>query len=102
MEESPMERREVLKCGMALSAALLVERLVEPAAMAAPPAAGVPAAFFEGAFPSGDFAGWLVSLVVTGRRVQGMAYDPATVDRTAEDGTFEELEGVRLQGNLRN
>jgi hypothetical protein len=89
-----MERRDLLKGGLLLGAGLLVD---EPAG--ARPARPVPTTFFEGEL--GDaFTGWVVQLVASGRRVAGLAYDPASVDRNTPEGEFEPLRGVRLKGKL--
>jgi hypothetical protein len=89
-----MERRTLLKGGLLLGGGLLAEGLAE-ARLPGP----VPAAFFEGQLGD-DFAGWLVQLATTGRRVAGIAYDPSSVDRTTPEGEHEPLRGVRLKGSL--
>jgi hypothetical protein len=89
-----VERRDLIRGGLLLGAGLLVEGPAE-ARRSAP----VPAVFFEGLL-GGDFEGWVVHLVVTGRRAAGIAYDPATVDRNTPEGEPEELRALRLQGKL--
>lgn len=89
-----MKRRKVIHGGLLLAAGLLVEGPAETA-----PSGLVSASFFEGQLGD-DFSGWVVHLVLTGRRAAGLAYDPASVDRTSPEGEFEPLRGLRLKGTL--
>src|SRR5262249_21002414 len=84
-----MERRELLRRGALLGSLLVGERLadVEPAA-----AGGLPVAFLEGELEAGDLPAWTLWLSITGKRAQGFAFDPATVD--------DELQALRFEGRF--
>jgi hypothetical protein len=87
-----MERRELLKSGALLGAAL-----------AAPPGAaaddddgddlGPPVFFLEGTFQGDRFAGWQFVFSVAGSRAEGFAFDPTTVNGT--------LAALRFEGRAR-
>src|SRR5687767_14254654 len=86
-----MERRELLKGGLALGATLVAD----PQPRSADAAAGnvPPVAFFEGKLEGRHFRNWEFSFSVTGSRCQGFAFDPATAGG--------ELQALRFEGRVR-
>jgi hypothetical protein len=86
-----MERRDLLKRGMLLGATVVTDRVAP--ALAEPEGDGAPVSFFEGVIEGEDFPGWSLAFSVAGRRAQGFAFDPATVDG--------QLRGLRFEGRAR-
>src|SRR5689334_19505010 len=91
-----MLRRQLLKGGVLLSAALLGEALLgdENAEAGGGGGGSLTARFFSGTADNGaDISNWTLWLVIVGKRVRGIAFDPA-------NASAPPITGARLAGRL--
>lgn len=89
-----MDRRQVLRHGIALGGAAVGGTLLAPG----PSEAAAAPMFYRGTVSGTGFTGWTFFLVVTGAKARGSAFDPATITRPGGNGTGM---GVNLVGSVR-
>jgi hypothetical protein len=87
-----MQRREVIKLGLACGATLMMEPL---GGLQEAEAASKKVTFYDGTADGGPFAGWRLILASTGSAVRGTLYDPNSI---IKNDLYARFTGYRVRG----